>query len=147
MPLEGEEFLAGLGIPHLHLRGRLLVIPGAAAVARRLPSGLKATLSTEPVCPLKVRSSWPVWASHTFTVSCHARRAGQAFAVRAEGHAVTATAPLRARSSWPVWASHTFTVRSPGSAGQALAVRAEGHAVDAADVPLEGEAAPAWHSR
>ena len=79
VPLEGEEFLAGLGVPHLH---RPIV---ATALARRLPSGLKATLCDQAVCPLRERSSWPVCASHTFTV---VTRAGQAFAVRAEGHAV-----------------------------------------------------------
>ena len=35
----------------------------------RLPSGLNATLVTQPVCPLRAgRSAAPVSASHTFTV-------------------------------------------------------------------------------
>ena len=34
----------------------------------RLPSGLNATLVTMSVCPLRERTSWPVAASHTFTV-------------------------------------------------------------------------------
>jgi hypothetical protein len=33
-----------------------------------LPSGLNATLFTQSVCPLRERASWPVAASHTFTV-------------------------------------------------------------------------------
>ena len=33
-----------------------------------MPSGLNATLLTPPVCPLRVRVSCPVAASHTFTV-------------------------------------------------------------------------------
>ena len=52
----------------------------------RLPSGLNATLVTPPVCPLRERSSWPLSASHTFTVL--SRAAGDdAFAVGAERHA------------------------------------------------------------
>ena len=34
----------------------------------RLPSGLNATLVTVSVCPLRERISWPLSASHTFTV-------------------------------------------------------------------------------
>ena len=34
----------------------------------RLPSGLNATLLTQPVCPLRVRVSLPLSASQTFTV-------------------------------------------------------------------------------
>src|SRR5262249_4447709 len=37
------------------------------AEASRLQSGPKATLWTFPVCPLRVRASWPVAASHTCT--------------------------------------------------------------------------------
>jgi hypothetical protein len=33
-----------------------------------LSSGLKHTLVTPAVCPLRVRASCPVWASQTFTV-------------------------------------------------------------------------------
>ena len=33
-----------------------------------MPSGLNATLVTALVCPLSVSISWPVAASHTFTV-------------------------------------------------------------------------------
>src|SRR5580700_4431615 len=42
--------------------------PSCDDEARRLPSGLKHTLTTMFVCPLRVRACWPVTASHTFTV-------------------------------------------------------------------------------
>ena len=38
------------------------------------------------MCPLRVRASWPVAASQTFTVSVRAG-GGEALAVGAEGHA------------------------------------------------------------
>jgi hypothetical protein len=41
--------------------------PSPLPEAMRLPSGLNATLVTEPMCPLRVRVSCPVCASHTFT--------------------------------------------------------------------------------
>src|SRR5436190_1927174 len=41
------------------------------ALARRLPSGLKATLWTFPVCPLKVKTTFSLAKSHTFTVPSH----------------------------------------------------------------------------
>src|SRR5262249_106953 len=63
VPLEGEGVLAGLRVAD---RGGLVWSEGA--VARRLPSGLNATLITAPVCPWRVRACWPVCASHTFTV-------------------------------------------------------------------------------
>ena len=43
-------------------------VPSLLTEARRWPSGLKATLQTPPVCPGRVRASWPLVASHTFTV-------------------------------------------------------------------------------
>src|SRR5207253_1292979 len=79
-------------------------------LARRLPSGLKATLVTALVWPLRVRASWPVAASHTFTVWSHeplARRLPSGL----KATLVTALVwPLRVRTSWPVAASHTLTV-------------------------------------
>ena len=56
-----ERLLTGRGVPHLH---RLII----AAVASRFPSGLNATLQNTAVCPFNVSVSWPVVASHTFTV-------------------------------------------------------------------------------
>src|SRR5204862_2335082 len=37
-------------------------------LAMRVPSGLKHTLVIKSLCPLRERSSTPLWASHTFTV-------------------------------------------------------------------------------
>src|SRR5262249_44479465 len=82
-------------------------------LARRLPSGLKATLETLPVCPLQVRSSWPVWASQTFTVlssDVPARRLPSGL------KATLQTLPLRERSSWPAWLSPTFPPPAAGGA-------------------------------
>src|SRR5262249_55602581 len=42
--------------------------PLSLAAMTRLPSGLKATLFTQAVCPWRGRTSCPVCASHTFTV-------------------------------------------------------------------------------
>ena len=91
MPDGGEPLvlsLADLGLLALPDRpapigqGQALRLPGGVtgvpshtftvrsslAEAMRWPSGLNATLLTSPVCPLRVRTSWPVAASHTFTV-------------------------------------------------------------------------------
>ena len=88
-----------------------------------MPSGLNATLVTAPVCPLRVRASWPVAASHTFTVPsslAEARRLPSGL------NATLMTAPvcpLRVRASWPVAASHTFTVLVAARGGEALCRR------------------------
>src|SRR5207244_10298712 len=47
---------------------QIFSVPSAAPLARRLPSGLKATPLTYPLCPSTVRSSWAGCAYHTFTV-------------------------------------------------------------------------------
>ena len=62
VPLEGEGFLAGRGVPHLH---RLVDAGGGEPLA----VGAERHAQTPLVCPLRVRVSWPVAASHTFTVS------------------------------------------------------------------------------
>ena len=61
-PLERERFLARRRVPDLHRP--VTALPETI----RLPSGLKATLTTSSVCPLSVSVSWPVAASQTFTV-------------------------------------------------------------------------------
>ena len=61
MPFEGEQLLAGGGVPQLDCAIKL-------PVASRFPSGEKATDQTELECPLRVSSSWPVAASHSLTV-------------------------------------------------------------------------------
>ena len=61
MALEGEQLLAGRAVPDLH---RLVLLPEA----RRWPSGLNATLVTQPPWPLRANSSLPVALSQIFTV-------------------------------------------------------------------------------
>ena len=65
------------------------------------------------MCPLRVRTSWPVSASHTFTVLSEAG-ADEALAVGAEGHAVNhGRVSLEGEDLLaPSSASHTFTVLS-----------------------------------
>src|SRR5262249_21886957 len=87
------------------------------ALARRSPSGLKQTVLTSEVCPLRLRASWLVCASQTFTV-----RSSLALARRLPSglkHTLTtpAVCPLGRRASWPVCASHTFI--DPSSLPQA----------------------------
>ena len=125
------ELLPGLGVPHLDLAVPARTLP--AALARRLPSGLKATLLIRPTFPLYVTTSRPVCASHTFTSVVQAvlgpvptptllpeatrlpsgLKATGPIPPRTESLSSTGPAnPLKVRSSWPVCASHTFTVRS-----------------------------------
>ena len=84
--------------------GRLLLL------TRRPPSGLKATLTSAAVCPLHVRSSWPVCAFHTFTVlSPEALARSWPFGLKATRRAAPLW-PLQVKSSWPVRASHSLAV-------------------------------------
>ena len=79
----------GAVLYHQGLSGRAshtFTVPSSLADASRPPSGLNATLLTRPVCPLRVRVSWPVPASHTFTVAI-GTGGGEALAVGAERHA------------------------------------------------------------
>src|SRR5262245_40829570 len=87
-----------------------------------LPSGENATLRTASVCPLRVRVSCPVCASHTFTsqgvycllFSSHLPLPEAIRLPSAENatHKTWPVCPLRVRASCPVCASHTFTVLS-----------------------------------
>ena len=61
MPLEGEQLAAAGRLPHLR---RAIRTP----VASRVPSGDQDTVRTTLVCPLRVSSSRPPAASHTFAV-------------------------------------------------------------------------------
>src|SRR5262249_1555910 len=47
-------------------------VPSVLADARYLPSGLKATLPTPPLCPPSVNLTLPVAGSHTLTVRSQA---------------------------------------------------------------------------
>src|SRR5207253_1138009 len=105
-------------------------------LARRVPSGLKATLLTPPICPLSLRVSWPVaaydtdhapWPSwltakgaswpvtalHTFTVLSSEPLARRVPSGLKATLLTPAVCPLSMRVSWPVAASHIFTVPSP----------------------------------
>ena len=107
-------------------------------LARRLPSGLKATLWTCRV-PLEGRGVPGRSAHPTPSPVLSAESAGQAFAVRAVGHAVDLVGvPLEGEeflAGLRIPHFHHFVMRS---AGQAFAVRAVGHAVDLVGVPLAG---------
>ena len=62
-----------------------LTVWSVLAEARRRPSGLYATPYDPVVCPLRVRRSWPVAASQTFTVWSIAG-GGEVAAVRTVRH-------------------------------------------------------------
>ena len=64
VPSQGQGLLARGCVPHLH---RFVL----RSLAIRFPSGLKAMLMTLSACPFRVKVSWPVDASHTFTVPTH----------------------------------------------------------------------------
>ena len=63
VPLEGEDLLARRRVPHLR---RPVLAAGDDALAVGAERHARTRTS---VCPLRVRTSWPVAASHTFTVS------------------------------------------------------------------------------
>src|SRR5262245_806638 len=50
------------------LASHTLIVPSASLLTRRLPSGLNATLLIALVCPVMVKVSWPLLASHTLSV-------------------------------------------------------------------------------
>ena len=103
--LERERFLAAGRVPHLQR-----LVPAAAGDP--LAVGLKATLVTQSVCPLSVSISWPLAASHTFTVL-----SALPLTIRLpsglKATLITASVwPLSVSISWPLVASHTFSVLS-----------------------------------
>src|SRR5206468_2189849 len=78
----------------------------------RLPSGLKHAHLTPDVCPLRVSSTRPVCASHTFS----SRSMPPATIRLPSGLKLTHTPdrrPLRGSSCRPVCASHTLITPSP----------------------------------
>src|SRR5262249_6793930 len=91
-----------------------LTVLSSPVLARRLPSGLKTTLWTRSVWPLRVRISSPVPASHTFT-SPGLLDSPPALASRLPSGLKTTLktsppGPLRVKGSLPEVLSHTFTV-------------------------------------
>ena len=105
----------------------------------RLPSGLNATLLTQPVCPLRVRISWPVAASHTFTVLSQLPVAMRLPSGLNATLLTRPVCPLRVRISWPVRGVPDLHRLVLAAGDDAFAVGAERHAADRAGVSLEGE--------
>ena len=80
VPLESEESRA--------LPASQTFTLSSLPLTMRWPSGLNATLLTEPVCPSRERIIVPLSASQTFTRALlPAAAADDAFAIGAEGHA------------------------------------------------------------
>src|SRR6188472_4406311 len=79
--------------------------------AMRLPLGLNATLSTQPVWPISgAPICWPVSASHTRSVLS---RLADTIRRPSGLNATLHTASVWPVSGWPVSVSHTRTVLSP----------------------------------
>ena len=91
------------------------------------------------MCPLRVRTSAPVVASHTFAVSSRLAVTIRDPSGLNDAEATASACPLRVRSSAPVVASQTFAVPSP----LAVTIRDPSGLNDAEwtriGVPLEGE--------
>src|SRR5262249_41437734 len=79
-----------------------------------LPSRLKATDRTQPVCPLRATRSWPVWASHSL-IACSTLPEAR---VLPSGLYATEPEPLRVARSSPLCAAHNLI--SAGLANSAL---------------------------
>src|SRR5262249_16315184 len=60
---QGWPTVAGRGVVY-HTR----IVPSSPPLPTLFPTGLKHTLRTKLQCPWRERVSWPVCASHTFTV-------------------------------------------------------------------------------
>jgi hypothetical protein len=65
-----------------------------------------------PGCPLRVSSSWPLSASHTFTVPSQLPLTMRLLSALRHTLLTLLVWPLRVSNSWPLSASHTFTVWS-----------------------------------
>src|ERR1051325_810345 len=86
--------------------------PSKLPLANCLASGLHATDPTLAECPVRVRSSCPVPASHTLTVLSELPLANCLASGLHATNPTLAECPVRVRSSCPVPASHTLTVLS-----------------------------------
>src|SRR5262249_27593403 len=122
---DGEEFLAGLRIPHIHQMlpsaGEALAVGAVGHAFGTVESPLEGE---EHLAGLRIPRLHLAWAS----------AAGQAFAVWAEDHAV-ALEREQLLSGLRIPNLH----RPIAIAGQAFAIRAKGQAEDIAGVPWEGE--------
>src|SRR5262249_11927365 len=106
-------FFASPLTSHILMSARAPFPMPSQKLTMRFPSGLKTTLSTLPVCPLRVRISRPEVASQSFTVWSPlpltiCLPSGLKAALRTD-----AVCPLIARVPLPLLASHTLTTCSP----------------------------------
>ena len=105
--------------PDVISHSRMLLSPEAEARVR--PSGDKATLSTEPVCPVRVFLSWPDVISHSRMLLSHEADSTEMFneaeaRVRPSGEKstllTTPVCPVRVVLRCPDVISHTRTLPS-----------------------------------
>ena len=99
-----------------------LAVPSSPPVSTYFPSGEKATLCLERfistadrtavVCPLKVRTSTPVAASHSFAVLSWLPVSTYFPSGEKATLSTQPVCPLKVRTSTPVAASHSFAVSS-----------------------------------
>ena len=132
VPLEGEELGPALRVPHLRR-------PVLTAGDDPRPVRAERRRMTASVCPLRVRSSAPVFASHTFAVSSSLAVTIRDPSGLNDADDDAAGVPLEGEELGPVLASHTFAVpsRLPVTTREPSGLNAAER--DAAGVPLEGE--------
>ena len=114
-------------------------LPSRLADASRIPSELNATLQTQCLWPLRVRSSWPLSTSQSFTVPSQLADASRVPSGLNATQWTTFGVPLegaRAPGHCRVPQLHRPVVTGRR---QPRPVRAERHAEDIALMPLEGE--------
>ena len=93
------------------------------------------------MCPLRVRVSWPVAASHTFTVSSRLAEASRLPSGLNATLVTRAGVPLEGEDFLAGRGVPHLHRPVPAGGGEPLAVGAERHARDSAGVPLEGDVA------
>ena len=139
VPFEGEEFLAGLGIPDLEFTetGWADCVAVAESIATRQAFAVRAESAGCRQCPRKRGTSWPVFASHILIVL-----SSPPVTRRLPSGAKATPRPLIVRSSWPVRASHTFTsgnAPGPPPPPMVLATRVPSGLKTTACAVLDGE--------
>ena len=131
-PRSGEDFLARGGVPELH---RAVTAGGGDAAA----VGAERHAVTAAVCPRRVRTSWPVAASQSFTVRSELAEAMR----RPSGLNATPmtrmVVPAQGEDFLAGGGVPELHRAVPAGGGDAAAVGAERHAADTARVPAQGE--------
>jgi hypothetical protein len=79
-----------------------MTVPLGPPAARRLPSGLKAMPFARPLCPARVRSSWPVWPSQILIVASEELVAKRLLSGLNATLVIAPLCPFSNRSSSPV---------------------------------------------